>query len=549
MSQYEMIVVNESVVVKSGSLSETYSLTNQPSKSSLLVKEEKQAILGQIDLRQMLENLDSCVDLLQIAYNAVNGMKGLHASVSDLQLKLADNLILSNETIQRFCYKTDSIIGKFLDAYSYLISGNEDIALEILAEVKEDATLMRQDAEKLGAKFAAVADKTEVVLTETINRNTANYEKRDAIIAESNRMAAEAAAFEVLKKNLEATIQDLNTEYNSLQKKQEKAEERSFALQLTGAILGGLGIVAQSAGEMQDSQPTTGGTDVNAQTQKDLEQAKKDQAATEAAIKDLDTQIADIDAKLDAATEAEREPLRTQKEELLKQKTEKNKSLEGQKAKTDTLAKSAAAVGDGFSQMGEKMQEYADKYDARLTEIFALRKELERQERENLMKLAEYTKKIANAVIDKDSLETAIASLIVAIGCLRKVVSHLKDMVAFWKSIEVCCESLAGGDTIKSVERLQKKFSALPSTDENLVKRVQPYKEIGFMRVFLNYLVRWVALNEICKEYLEALQLTRSRLNETIREDEKGREDHWAQASMLAGRLNEKLNGQLGQTV
>jgi DNA repair exonuclease SbcCD ATPase subunit len=407
---------------------------------------------------------------------------------------------------------------------------------------------MREDAEKLGANFAAVADRTEVVLRDTIERNTQNYEKRDAVVAESNRMAAEAAAFEVLKENLKASSDGLNTEYNALLKRQEKAEERAFALQLTGAILGGLGIVAQSANEPQNSQPTEG-TDVNAQTQADLDQAKKDKEAAEAAIKEIDAQIAAIDAKLDVATNEEREALRTQKEELLAQKAEKTKSLEGLQTKSDKLAESAAAIGDGFSKMGEKLQENADNYDARLTEIFALRKELERQERENLMKLAEYTKKIANAVIDKDSLETAIASLIVAIGCLRKVVSHLKDMVAFWKSIEVCCESLASNDTIKSVERLQRKYAALPSTGENLALRAQPYKEIGFMRVFLGYLVRWVALNEICKDYLDALQLTRSRLNETIREDEKGREDHWAQASMLAGSLNEKLNGQLNKAV
>jgi hypothetical protein len=548
MSQYEMTVVQESVVVKNGSVTETYSLTKQPSKTSLLVKEEKQTILGQIDLQQMLANLDSCVDLLQIAYNAVNGMKGLQGSVSDLQLKLADNLIASNETIQRFCYSTDSIIIKFLDAYNYLLSGDEDIALEILGEVKEQATAMREEAEKLGAKFADVAARTEVVLRDTIERNTQNYEKRDAVVAESNRMAAEAAAFEVLKENLKASIDSLNTEYNTLLKRQEKAEERAFALQLTGAILGGLGIVAQSANDSQNSQPTEG-TDVNAQTQADLDQAKKDQEAAEAAIKEIDTQIAAIDTKLDTATNEEREALRAQKEELLKQKAEKTGSLDALKAKSDKLAESAAAIGDGFSKMGEKLQDTADNYDARLTEIFALRKELERQERENLMKLAEYTKKIANAVIDKDSLETAIASLIVAIGCLRKVVSHLKDMVAFWKSIEVCCESLAGNDTIRSVERLQRKYGSLPSTSESLALRVQPYKEIGFMRVYLSYLVRWVALNEICKEYLDALQLTRSRLNETIREDEKGREEHWEQASLLAGRLNEKLNGQLEQAI
>jgi hypothetical protein len=400
----------------------------------------------------MLANLSFCVDLFQITYYAVNGMKGLSASVADLQQKLADNLILSNENIQRTCYKTDSIIGKFLDAYGYLLSGNEDIALEILGDVKEDATTMRQDAEKLAAKFTDVANKTENVLTETIELGTQNYEKRDAVVAESRRVADEAAVFEMLKRNLEEGIRGLNMEYNAFQKQQAQTEERAFALQLAGVLLGGLGMTAQSAKEMQN--------------------------------------------------------------------------IPNQNA----------------------LQEYAKKYDAYLAEISTLRKKLEQRERESLMKLAENTKKIANTAIDKDPLETATASLIVAIGCLRKEASHLRDMVAFWNSIENCCESLAKGDIAKSAMHLLKKYRALYSTNEILAQRVQPYKEIGFMRVFLGCQVRWVALGEICKEYLDELQLTRSRLNAAIREDGRGREDRWAQISVLVGSLHNKVNSQLSKT-
>jgi hypothetical protein len=38
MSQYEMTVANESIIVKSGNLTETYSLTQQLPKTGLLVK-------------------------------------------------------------------------------------------------------------------------------------------------------------------------------------------------------------------------------------------------------------------------------------------------------------------------------------------------------------------------------------------------------------------------------------------------------------------------------------------------------------------------------
>ena len=52
---------------------------------------------------------------------------------------------------------------------------------------------------------------------------------------------------------------------------------------------------------------------------------------------------------------------------------------------------------------------------------------------ENIAKLAEYMAKMENAVMDANSLESAIQSLVIAIGCLRRVLSYLPDRKVQWQ--------------------------------------------------------------------------------------------------------------------
>jgi predicted nucleic acid-binding Zn-ribbon protein len=537
-----MRIEDGAIFVTSGKQQEKYTLQERPSAKSIAVRGEKQNILGEINLEKMLNNLDLSVDLLQVAYNAVNGMKGLQKGVSNLQMRLADTLILSGATVQKFGYKTDDVIYNFIDAYNLLLSSEEEEALEILGDIRDEASAMREDAEKLGNKFQSIADDTEKVLNATIDQNTENYEKRESVIEDSNRMKAEEAALNALKDNLSARLKELNAEYSKLQKQQEKQEERAFALQLTGAILGALGMGVQTAMEVGGVGGGAPAASASAQSaQASLDAKKKERETLEGELKEINEKLSDLEAKLSDEKEQEkRDKLKAEREKLLKQKDDKNDKLKTVKTEYEALANSVKELGSSFEKTGEALSESAQSYNARLDEIFKIKTEIADKERENLVKLAEYAVKISNAVITKDSLDTAISSLVTAIGCLRQVVSHIKDMVAFWKSIETCCETLAGNKTIESVTRVEEKFKG-KEDEVSLEKRTRPYKEAAFVRPYFTYLVRWAALHEICAEYTAALSKTKVRLNESIAAPEKTREEHWKDASTLAEGLSAKI--------
>lgn len=550
MSDYSLTVVDNSIVLESSDnvemkIKETYSLTKAPTPDSFLVVQEKQWILGQLNLNKMLQNLDSCVDLLEIAYNAVNGMEGLHRSVSDIQIRFGDALITSNETVQGFAYKTSSIIDAFIETYECLLDGDEASAIETLKGIQKYAVAMRQKSEALGDTFDTLAKNTNSALNETIEKNAINYVQKEEIIKQNAEMEAQVAAMEALKKNLEEKVTAITADYSKVQKQQEKQEERAFALQLTGAILGGLGLAAKQGVDMYANSQVPGyktpsGDSQQTQTQIGEFKTKKDNLEKD--IKTIDDDNKTDQEKLEKTSDnAEKDALREKIRKANENKSSKQNEIKELDLKINALSKSIEKIGDSFSELGELLQDKAESYETRLNEIFKMKSELEKQERDNITKLAEYTKRISNTVIQKDSLEMAINSLITAVGCLRKVVSYLKDMVAFWKSIETCCDSLSGTETIDAVTRVQKKFS----NDNELSARVQPYKEIRFMRVFIKYLVRWVALNSVCIEYVKAIETTRSNLNTSIAQKETSREEHWEQASKLAEKVNKKLTSQI----
>lgn len=550
MSDYSLTVVNNSIVLETPDdaekkIKETYTLTNAPSPNSYMVLVQKNTILGQLNLNKMLQNLNSCVNLLEITYNAVNGMQGLHRSVSDIQVRFGDALITSNETVQGFAYKTDSIIDAFIETYECLLDGDEASAIDTLKGIQKYAIQMREKSEALGNTFNALANDTNSALNETIEKNAVNYAKKEEILKENAEMQAQVDAMQTLKINLEKNITEIANDYNKVQKQQEKQEERAFALQLTGAILGGIGLAAKTGMNIYSAtqfpgMPTPSGNSQETQTQ--IQEYKIQKEDLEKELKTIDTDIKTDQDNLDKSTDnTEKDALRNKIIKSKENKSLKEKEINKLDAKISVLSNSAKNLGSSFSELGELLQDKAGSYEGRLNEIFKIKTELEKQERENLTKLAEYTKKIANTVIQKDSLEMAINSLITAVGCLRKVVSYLKDMVQFWKSIEVCCEFLSGTETIDAVSRVQKKFS----NDTELSVRVQPYREIRFMRIFLLYLAKWVALNSVCKEYVKAIETTRSNLNNSIAQKETSREAHWEQASRLAEKVNKELIKQI----
>jgi hypothetical protein len=92
----DLTVQNENSLQVDGQI---YSLDTAPDYNDPLVQKEAKSVLGQLNLKDITENLDLCVELFYVAYNGVAGAKGgtIQAEVAVLQSQLA---MLCNECVK-----------------------------------------------------------------------------------------------------------------------------------------------------------------------------------------------------------------------------------------------------------------------------------------------------------------------------------------------------------------------------------------------------------------------------------------------------------------
>lgn len=105
----------------------------------------------------MLTNLDNCVDLLLITFNAVDGFSA-QAKVQELNNRFIDAMNKSNATSLDFKLATADALEAYVNAYGNLFYGEVDIAIILLADTKSIATRMVKKADDRINKIDQVLD-------------------------------------------------------------------------------------------------------------------------------------------------------------------------------------------------------------------------------------------------------------------------------------------------------------------------------------------------------------------------------------------------------
>ena len=145
-------------------------------------------------------------------------------------------------------------------------------------------------------------------------------------------------------------------------------------------------------------------------------------------------------------------------------------------------------------------------------------------------------------VIEINSVEAAVRSLIVAVSCLKNVVVAVMDIALFWTSMEKCCKALATSDLKDTIQDLQ---------EIDKEERIEFYYTDSVMIPLLTYMVQWAAVKSISTDFINGAENTRFRLNETITKADKAemsREQHWDMASKTAGNVANNLNRQVAES-
>lgn len=572
---YQIVPIDDTVQISltdTDGTSETLTLLEAPPEDCILVQQSRKDVLGEINLEKMLANLDDCVDLLQITFNAVDGFS-VQSKVQDLSTKFSNAMIKSNTAALDFKLATQMVVQAYVEAYGNLFYGEAEIAMSILSDIKPIAQKMVKKSDELVNVYNELTVYTNDILKEVMDERSADETKRSETKALISQLEASINAMNELKNNLAADIKQFEEDYSKLEKREMEQEKRSYNMQLASLIISGIGslfgaatdTVTKNTSQDRDdaekmTESETGKSSAETNAERDYTRNISEQERIKSEIRKIDDRITAIDAILDGQLykggenngTADKEDPDTQKtaEELRAEKTNKteeksklnndlNKLSGEEQALSETLKGFGAAmdkVSGEVRSAAQEMQKQADSLAERMDVIRKRRDELKDKERENIAKLAEYTAKMENAVMDENSLESAIQSLVIAIGCLRRVLSYLQEIKLFWMNVETFCDNLANDDITTTISRLK---------DRDVEQRSAYFKTVLFVKGYIITVAKWQTLHIIFSEYLSELAKVAKRLNESFEQAlEADRKVQWQLASKLAGQLKNKLKSE-----
>ncbi|MGN0485584.1 MAG: hypothetical protein ACI4HI_18755 [Lachnospiraceae bacterium] len=574
--KYEIIPQDDTVqieITENGS-TECLTLMEAPPKNCMLVQNSRKDVLGEINLEKLLANLDDCIDLLQITFNATDGFT-VQANVQDLITQFSNAMVVSNSAAYSFKDAAKTIVDAYIEAYGYLFYGQIDIAIMIFKDAKDVAAEMVKESDKLVKIFDDLTTKTDEILHEVITERAVDEEKRSETQALVGQLKASVNALTQLKENYAKDLQQIQEDYENLQQREMTMEKRSYNMQLASLIMSGIGSMfgkgTASSGKFNDESEILTESETNgdsAKTTAKSEYVKNigEQEKIKAQIKQNDERIKAIDKILDgklykdgenngnaeqgdADTKKTAKELKEEKVSLTEENKKLNEKLNSLQGSEKVLSETLQGFGEAMDKISsetrsaaQEIQKKADNLAQRMKELNKRRNELKDKERENIAQLAAYTEKMENAVITENELESAIQSLVIAIGCLRRVLACLQEIKLFWSNVEKFCCSLEKDDgRILSLVEVQKN----KDSDQCAVY----FKHPLFVKRFVETIAKWEALYVIFEEYYEDLAKSARRLSETLMQQlDSERSVQWKLASELAGKLNKKLKSEVAES-
>lgn len=548
---------------------ESYALSTAPKRGSALVARERVEILHQLDLPAMIQNLDNAVDLLDVAYDAVNGRTDLQPRVRNIQATLIILTGNSLTAVQGFNEKIQVVMSALINVYRDLTDLMEDLAISDLQDIADVAAAMTNTAKQLEKEFRELAGETENLLQETMREKGKDMEAADAIREQLAQFQAEQKGLEAAQATVTSRLKTIRSEYSDIKEKIDKQESRQNTLDILSMVFTFLGsagssITQQAAAQQGGEASPSGGEKENTQlSAKKEEKGRVDARLSEIAkreqviktqLETLYSQRSKLSEDLASAAEADKPAIQAKQQKIDAEQTalrEENINLGTEKEtlsrKQTELQSGIDAIAGAFEGVSKKADEINERNSSAIAEnraqmrkIYEDMMSLEEANTKNLSNLARFTEQIANTKVTKDSLEIAVKSLIIAISCLKRVVMVIQQMAEFWDAIKTCCASLSESNLGPTIEKVRTSY------DE--AKRLKLYQSPRIMEPLLYYMARWAALNAVCDDYLWAVSAIKGRMDAVAAAPEGNREEHWKQASLKAAQVGIKLDTQAAES-
>jgi hypothetical protein len=224
-----------------------YSLTEAPADNSLTVRRAVLDILGQINLQQLCMNLEASAALIDVAYNACNGIYGAHKSLYKLRTDVYDTVCDSVAVSMDFKNASALIIKALIQVYENLSSTDEcdiDLVRLYLSKIPKAAKGMSEQANELSNRFSVLKTRALDEGENIVGIGSEKQKQQAELEKYLLDFKAKLAAFEASKTEIEKQITQAQTLYEKYDAEARALHSKADTMEIVSAVVGGLGEIA-----------------------------------------------------------------------------------------------------------------------------------------------------------------------------------------------------------------------------------------------------------------------------------------------------------------
>jgi len=403
----------------------TYDIAKIPEAGSQIVLGEKAAVLNNIDLEGLTENLGLVADLIFVAYCGVGEYGDLRGDLSKLQMDYLKACSKTEIVMKGFSASCRQILENLPLIFTNLKNGKGKVALVYVESMVRVASELEKQAQDLQLTFEEVQKEASSAAAKSEDRYAAEEDKKAKALRAWDNARREKAIAETLLKNIGDSIKKLDDLFNEAKATAEKMENRAFALEMVGAfmkpigaalgVVGGIALRSQMPPDMSSLTP--------AKQPDKVAEGKPTDAGKPKETKE-DPKVTEAKGKKDTA-ETEEKTAQTTYDKA------KAKTLE-KKAAVATCKKELTAAEEAYEKAESKDKPAArDKRTAAQTKLTAAEKEQDNAESEEAKEKTAYDAKQKAAETARNTYKTTLDAL----GKMGDVITDTgKDMVAAGKT-------------------------------------------------------------------------------------------------------------------
>jgi len=382
---------------------------------------------GQFDIGESFESLVDCGELLQLALYAADEQP---CSTNILQIISRYQNVVNQSFVTCNSFITSSIIAlkKHQEALEILgFAENSDFidllpdALDCLAECFHTATEMEKKALEQAESVGEVTGFAEEALLQANEDHLKNVKGKKDYETQIGKMNAEQAANDERLKSYNSAIKELSEEKKEAAEQATQERNKSFALDLVGAVFGGVGNVAKLFVAAKKPMLLAGVDTDTGTVPSPLDDVVLKQK------EEVTIQQEHLDAAMespDADTPEGKEKIETLKDEA-----------EAAKESLENTRKSINAAAERHSQQSMGLEEKASSLSKKYYEMLDAQRDAAALQVKNLEELKNLSR-------DKSEVERAIFLLIFAKGILGKVKTTFLTVKTFWSLLADDCKNI-----------------------------------------------------------------------------------------------------------